>query len=315
MKKISIIIAVYNIENYIRKCLDSVISLDGDDIEILIVDDGSSDNSLKICKEYQKKDKRIRIIHQENKGLSSSRNVGIDNAKGEYIWFIDGDDYLPKNALKPIRKYLDKYDIICFNYNNVYNDKVIKDKNLKKYDDVHAKYILSFPSACNKVFKRKLFNNDRFPEDCCYNDVYIIPTLATKTDKIIFIDDCLYNYVYRDKSLSHSRKFNLSDSLYCLEHVYDTVYKKYPDAALCYYVNNLLIFNYAKAVKEHKKYDFKKLNKILKNKFPKYYKNKYFNTNLARKIYIRLVYMNMSKTVLFLTYIKLKLFNNYFVNR
>lgn len=311
MKKISIIVAVYNIEKYLTKCLDSIIAQKGDDIEILIVDDGSTDKSYIICKEYQKKDKRINLIHQKNKGLSSSRNVGIDNAQGEYLWFVDGDDYIEDNSIEIIRKYLDKYDIICFGYNYIQNKTLTKVFDNKTYDNINDKYILSHIVAWNKVLKKALFDNDRFPEGYKYNDVYIIPSLAYKTDKIIFIKEYLYNYIYRDNSLSHTRKFNLDEYIYCLNNVYNKVNKKYPDAAICYYINQLLIYKYAKEIITKEKYNYRKINKLLKDKFPKYYKNKYYNTSISKKIYIRLIYYDCIIIVKIINYLKLKIFNKY----
>ena len=303
---LSIVIAVYNIEKYLDKCLISVTKQIGDDIEILIIDDGSTDNSLAISKKYQKKDQRIKIIHQENKGLSISRNVGIDNANGEYIWFINGDDYIEDNSINILRKYLNKYDIICFNYNSIRNNKIVKTRDNKKYYSIHDKYILSYVNAWNKVFKKTLFDNDRFPSDNHYNDVYIVPSLIYKTNKIIFLDEYLYNYVYRDNSLSRTRPFYLDDYVNCLQNVYDKIKKDYPDAAVCFFVNQLLIYKYAKEIRYGYKYDYRKLNKILKNKFPKYYKNKYYNMGFLKKILIRLVYYNCIWIVKFITYLKFK---------
>ena len=309
MKKISIIIAVYNIESYISKCLDSVIKQKGNDIEIIIVDDGSTDNSLNICQKYQKKDKRIRIIHQENKGLNSVRNVGFDNSTGEYIWHIDGDDYIEDNSIDILRKYIDKYDIIYFNYNKIENNKLKKEKYDKKYDNLCDKYILGYTTVWNKIFKRYLFFDDKFPEGNAYNDIYIIPTLIYKTNSIIFIDNFLYNYVYRYNSLSHTRKFNLEDLLCCFNHIYNKLYNNYPDAVECFWVNQLLFYNYAKKIRYGNKYNYKAINKILKDKFPKYYKNKYYNRNLYMKIYIKLIYYDMIFLVKLITFIKLKVIN------
>jgi len=140
-----------------------------------------------------------------------------------------------------------------------------------------------------------------------YNDFYIIPSLIYKTNKLVIIDDCLYNYVYRDNSLSHTRKFNGDEYVACLNHVYDKIYDLYPDATICFYVNQLLLFHYAKEIRYGLKYDYKKLNKILKEKTPKYYKNKYFNKNIYMKIYIRLMYYDRIFLVKLITFIKFKI--------
>ena len=309
MKKISIVIAVYNISSYIERCLDSVIKQKGDDIEIIIVDDGSTDNSLDICKEYQKKDKRIKIFHQENKGLCSVRNIGLKESTGEYIWHIDGDDYIEDNSIDIIRKYLDKYDIICFNYYKFFDEKLhkIKMKDIKCYDNICDKYILSYPAVWNKVIKREVLEKELFPEANTYNDIYVIPALVKQTRRIIFIDDYLYYYIYRKGSLSNSRKFNLNDLIKCLDNVYDKVEKEHPDAAILFYINNLLIFNIVKEIVSKRKYNYRESNKILKKKIPKYYKSKYWNTSLGRKIYIRCAYYDLFFLVKIMTYIRMKL--------
>ena len=311
MKKLSIIIAVYNIEDYIGRCLDSVIKQKGDDIEILIVNDGSTDNSLNICKEYEKKDNRIRIISGKNKGLSTVRNKGYDNSTGEYIWHIDGDDYIEDGSVDILRKYIDKYDIIYFNYNKINNNTIEKIKYNKNYDNLCDKYILGYNVVWNKIIKRNIFDKDRFPEDCSYNDIYIIPTLVSKTKNIIFINEFLYNYVYRDNSLANTRVFNLKDYLYCLNNVYNKVYNYYPDAVECFFINQLIVYMYAKEIRYGNKFNYQKLNKILKDKFSKYYKNKYYNRNIYEKIYIRLVYYDIIFLVKLCTFLKLKVYNKY----
>ena len=311
-KKISIVIAVYNISSYIERCLDSVIKQKGDEIEILIIDDGSTDNSLDICKKYQKKDKRIKIFHQENKGLCAVRNIGLEKATGEYIWHIDGDDYIEDNSIDILRKYIDKYDIICFNFYKDIDGKLnkVKIKDISCYDNIYDKYILSYTAVWNKVIKREVLESELFPVGNSYNDVYVIPTLVKKTKKIIFLDDYLYYYVHRKSSLSNTRKFNLKDRLECLDHVYDTLKDEYYDAAVLFYINELLIFYITWKIEYKRNANFRELNKVLKEKFPKYYKCKYWNTSLGRKIYIRLAYCNMFTLVKFLTYLKMKVFNS-----
>lgn len=312
MINISIIIAVYNVSKYLNKCLDSVIKQKGDDIEIIIVNDGSTDNSLNICKLYEKKDRRIKIITEKNKGLSAVRNIGFKNSKGKYIWHIDGDDYLDDNSVDIIRNYIDKYDIIFFDF--LYFDEKsgnrIKMIDSKKYDNKESRYILSHPVIWNKVFKRELFEGELFPENCTYNDIYLIPSLVSKTKKIIYLNKCLYNYVYRSNSLSNSRIYNLKDMLFCLNNNKGRLEKEYPMEVECLFINYLLFIPMIKLVKEKAKFNPKCNNKILKEIYPKYYKNKYWNNRgLLRKIYIRLMYYDMTNLVKIITFLKLKVIN------
>ena len=115
---LSVIIPVYNVEPYLEQCLDSVINQTYKNLEIICINDGSSDNSLKILEKYQKKDSRIKLINQKNKGLSEARNAGLDVAKGEYIAFVDSDDYLELNAYKEAMKVMlqDKNPLILYDY-------------------------------------------------------------------------------------------------------------------------------------------------------------------------------------------------------
>jgi len=125
MIKLSLIVPIYNIEDYLEKCLDSLIKIKERKIEIILVNDGSTDGSLDLCLKYRKKDNRIKIINKKNGGLSDARNKGLKEANGEFIWFIDGDDYI--SDVDSLFKYLNKdNDIIVFNYNEVRNNKVIK---------------------------------------------------------------------------------------------------------------------------------------------------------------------------------------------
>ena len=114
--------------------------------------------------------------------------------------------------------------------------------------------------------------------DSCFL-FYIVPSLAYLTDNIIFVDKCLYNYIYRSTSLSKTRKFHYDDFLYCIDNVYNKVKDKYPDAASFFYINQLLVYRYAKEIRYGEKYNYKEVNKYLKEKCPKYYKSKYFNNS------------------------------------
>ena len=112
---ISVIVPVYNVEQYLKKCLDSVISQTYTNLEIILVDDGSTDNSLSICREFEKLDARVRVFSQNNRGPGSARNTGLNHAKGIYIAFVDSDDYLDKNIYKNLEKYIDeKIELIKF---------------------------------------------------------------------------------------------------------------------------------------------------------------------------------------------------------
>ncbi|OON95056.1 MAG: hypothetical protein ATN32_07360 [Candidatus Epulonipiscium fishelsonii] len=204
MAIISIIIPVYNVENYLKECLDSVINQTFKDIEILIINDGSTDNSLSICKQYAKQDKRIRLINRANGGLSAARNLGIQLATGQYITFIDSDDYIDLNmcynAIKYFRNY--KCDIVTFDFNEI-RDGIVYIKNqtdlIKHFSNEEAvkAILLNYPfttSAWGKFYKIDLFDEIRFPVNMIYEDVATIYKVVALSEKVIFSSKSKYYY-------------------------------------------------------------------------------------------------------------------------
>ncbi len=305
MKKISIIIPVYNVEKYLKKCLDSVIKQSYKNLEIIMVDDGSTDNSLNICLDYQKKDFRIKVIHQENKGLSAARNRGFEESTGEYIWFIDSDDFIEENSIEVIKPYLDKYDIIVFNYTEVRKDKVIKMNDTKEYDNVNQKYMLSYVIAWNKIYKRYILDGEKFPEGYIYEDVYLMPTLGLKTNKIVFIDEFLYNHVYRENSIINSG-FKLDDKLYALKHLDEKLAYNYKDELELIYIHNLLIACLMDKTTNYHLYN--EINVVMKDKFPNYYNNKYWvRQGFLKKIFLYCFYKKLYFIPNMLLYVKINI--------
>lgn len=215
MLKISIIIPIYNVEQYIEKCFESIIKQKGMfDVEIICVDDGSTDNSGIICDQYAKKDKRFKVIHKKNQGVASARNKGLDKAQGKYIAWIDPDDYIADNWYEKINTCIEKdIDFIFFDHINLtneftkevrYEDKsgyIKKEKFLKEL--VLDKKIKSY--LCTKVMKKVLFNNIRLPVKYrVLEDYAIMHRLAERAKTIYYISDCLYFYLLRNNSLSNS---------------------------------------------------------------------------------------------------------------
>ena len=197
-KLISVIINVYNREKFIGKCIESVINQTYKNLEILIINDGSTDNTLKICESY--KDERIRIITTENLGLSLSRNVGIDNAKGEYLYFIDSDDFVENDVIEYLYNLCKKYNakfstcipLTVFDYNFTVNNKNERIDVLTSYEMLKKVLILEDMSGTtwNKLLKKDLFSNIRF-EDRIINDVVVTYKLVIEAEKIIYFHDTL----------------------------------------------------------------------------------------------------------------------------
>lgn len=209
MHEISIIVPIYNAENYLSECINSILEQSYTNFELILVDDGSTDKSIEICKEFNNKDKRIKYIRKENGGVSSARNVGIRNSSGKYIAFVDSDDYIEKDFLKNLINY-DGYDLIIGGYKEFYNhkkgvfienEKIITLKNnAKDIDNLvyqnKVNILLYFP--WNKLYKRSIIVN---------NNLYFNENLISSEDTIFTIDYLLFsdriilipynNYIYR----------------------------------------------------------------------------------------------------------------------
>ena len=200
MPKISIIVPVYNVEKYLEKCIDSILNQSFRDFELILVDDGSTDNSGYVCDRYKDQDNRIIVIHKENGGVSSARNRGLDIARGDFIGFMDSDDFIHKDMYKILYDNLIKNeaDLAICKAQNVYQDETIKLNNI--VEDFPVKVLTSkdalkklynirttFVYAWNKLYKRELFEELRYPENKIYEDEWLSPKLLYKSSKIVYI--------------------------------------------------------------------------------------------------------------------------------
>lgn len=216
MIKISIIVPVFNVEKYLDRCITNIINQSYSNIEIIIINDGSTDNSLDICNKYKKIDNRIIVINQENQGLSAVRNKGIDIATGEYILFVDSDDILNVDLLKNIESLLNKEnDVICFQHS-------INDSMEYTYLDIEDKLKLSGEDFLELLYeKNKMFcvvwkycyrkefldeNKLKFHEGIIYEDEEWNTIMLCKAKSVIFRDFVGYNYFIRGGSITTSNK-------------------------------------------------------------------------------------------------------------
>ena len=238
MECCSVIIPVYNVEKYIERCLESVVHQEYKNLEIIIIDDGSTDTSGLICDKYQEKDSRITVIHQKNSGQSAARNRALDVIKGKYVAFIDSDDYISPNFISDMIYYMQKNDadIGMCNVKLVYDeladvnditfgetDSLIsvwdKDQAIKKM--LTTSYIGEF--MCNKVFNSRLFEGIRQPESHIYEDVAIIYKILDKCkSSIIYMDEGRYFYFQRQDSSTHNQ---FEDKDLFLIHVIEEIIK------------------------------------------------------------------------------------------
>ena len=192
MKKVSVIVPVYNVEKYLNKCLDSLVNQTLNDIEIIIVNDGSPDNSQNIIDEYVKRyPKLVNSFIKENGGQGSARNLGLDHATGEYISFVDSDDWLDLNTLEEMYNlaHQNKSDIVVCDMIDHYEDGSSKEFNCTKYTSVYE----VTPSACNKIFKRSIIGNIRFLNGEWYEDFNFTTKLLMLDVKIDTISKCFYH--------------------------------------------------------------------------------------------------------------------------
>ncbi|MBR3148449.1 MAG: glycosyltransferase [Alphaproteobacteria bacterium] len=198
MPKVSVIIPVYNTEKYLSRCLDSIVNQTYKDLEIICINDGSTDDSLKILKEYAKKDKRIKIITQKNQGLSVTRNVGLENITGQYISFIDSDDYVDLDYYECLVNLMEKNnaDVVMCGMRIVDNDVVSKNTTPNMTTNNFIKKIQNLPngSTCDKLFKADLFKNLTFPVGKYYEDNIVLLKTMFYSDVVVFTNKVSYYY-------------------------------------------------------------------------------------------------------------------------
>lgn len=196
---ISVIVPVYNVEKYLDKCLESILRQTFKDFECIIVDDGSPDNSNIIIDKYLKLDQRFKVIHQKNMGLSAARNTGLDIAKGDYIVFVDSDDYIADDYLEKFAlKIADTdTDIVICGFIEAYKDYEKSKVFAAESTEVIKQNVLAdvWPSyVWNKCYKKDLFANVRFPVGKIFEDILTIPEVCLYARKIVCIPDKLYYY-------------------------------------------------------------------------------------------------------------------------
>lgn len=208
---ISVIIPVYNVEKYLKRCLDSVLNQTYSSLEIILIDDGSKDNSGKICDEYAQRDHRIITIHKDNGGLSDARNVGIENMRGQYVTFIDSDDYVAADYVDYLYRLLIEYNVeisMC-HYKKVYSEKepfdiksmsveLLDSKCAMEYYLYHKKFTAS---AYCKMYKRNLFDSIRYPVGKYYEDMAVICQLLDSANQVAIGNQQKYYYLQRESSI------------------------------------------------------------------------------------------------------------------
>lgn len=218
--KLSIIVPIYKVEQYLAKCVDSLLNQDllPEEYEIVLVDDGSPDRCGEICDEYAAKFANIKVVHRANGGLSAARNSGIEVAQGQYIQFVDSDDYLEPNVLKTLvaRMETDNLDILRFDYQNVNEHYEVFDPNKegKRYVDYRDEVCDGLFFLTNRlglgcyawqfIIKREMLASCRFKEGIYFEDTEWTPRLLLKAKRVTSTDLMVYNYLMREGSITQS---------------------------------------------------------------------------------------------------------------
>lgn len=307
---LSIIVPVFNVEQYLNRCIDSILAQTFLDFELILINDGSTDKSKEICEEYCKKDHRIKLINKENGGLSSARNMGLKIAKGKYIGFVDSDDFISKNMYKNIIEVMNKEncDIGIGRTVWVYEGKEIENvcstneyklmnnreglKNLILAEDF-------LETAWDKVYKKELFKDIEFPEKKLHEDTATIYKLFSKSKRSVYIDSTSYFYVQREGSIVNTKLNDklFYDKLWAIKEMNYFIYQNHKELVdECNYLYCGVVLDLLKKIK-----DLGLLNK--NNEYVKYLQN---YSRLKRKDIIKNTYLTKAQKVLLMSLIKSK---------
>lgn len=213
---ISVIVPIYNVDEYLDRCIESIVNQSYTNLEIILVDDGSPDNCPSLCDDWAKKDSRIKVIHKENGGAGSARNTGIKNATGEWIGFVDGDDSIDEKFYNTLLQKALSYsaDISACDFFFIDENG---EKNLEEYcteictfdsnellEEFYSSCKSHWVSFCNKIIKKEMFEGLSFPEHRYFEDWTLAPMLYFKSRKTVYSPEPLYNYFYREGSAIHT---------------------------------------------------------------------------------------------------------------
>ncbi len=208
---VSIIVPVYNVEKYLGACVDSIVRQSYKNIEIILIDDGSTDSSGDLCDQWAKEDPRIRVIHQNNRGLSSARNTGLDNCSGECITFIDSDDYVAEDYLETLWRLINLEGVTISQVGANTAGKPIKNDNSYSVMNTreYLKSSMFMTAAWGKLYLRKAFDGVRFPDGKVYEDNAVVYKVVYFEEKLALTEDVLYFCNIRDDSINTRSRYSL----------------------------------------------------------------------------------------------------------
>lgn len=298
MPKVSVIVPVYNVEKYISKCLNSLVNQTLKDIEIIVVNDGSKDGSKEIIKEYEEKYSNIVYVEKPNGGLSDARNFGLKYAKGEFIAFLDSDDYVDYTIYEKMYKKAndENADYVECDFYWAYPDKKKEDVGIR-YTNKKEMMIYARVVAWNKLIKRERIK-DLFPVGLNYEDVEFFYKLLPNVQKFGFVEEPLIYYVQRENSIINKQNYKTGQIFNVFNNVIDfykknNLYDEYKDELEYTYARILLCSSLKRIAKVDDEVARKRLEietwQNLNTKFPNWKKNKYLKQKSGKNFYMKSV--------------------------
>ncbi len=277
MMKVSVIVPVYNAKDYLEKCLDSLINQSYKDIEIILVNDGSTDNSLEIIKKYSKKYSNISYIDIDNHGQGYARNLGLSKATGDYIMFLDSDDYVSFDIIQKLMDNLGDSDISVCDIYKVINGNNQLFVNYHDFGNDSVSLMLSHPGPVAKLYKKDVLKGVRFLEGVYYEDLSFTPIVALNTKRITHVEEALYYYIIHDNSTMKQVKYNpkMDDIFKIIDYLKDKL-KKYPEEFNYLCIEHLLYSAVLRYI-DHQECtkQLERINSIMKE-IPNWKDNKYY---------------------------------------
>jgi len=289
---ISVIVPIYNVEQYLKRSLDSILKQTYKNIEVVLINDGSTDKSRDICEEYQKKDKRVKLINKKNEGVAIARNTGLENSSGNFITFVDSDDVIELDYIECLYNVLlkTKSDISICSFFDVYDEKYICEKKetvIKEFNVEEALESLLYENEVDaspwaKLFKKDLFENINFGTYRKFEDFATIYKLIMKCNKICYINQKKYYYYHRNNSLMRN-KFSESnlDVLEINKDMNKEIIKVYPNMYLA--LNNRMMCTYFYLIRNIDKKKYKLIYNEAIDFIKKNRKEIFYNKNIGLK--------------------------------
>lgn len=295
--KVSVIVPVYNTEKYLEKCLESIVNQTYKDIEIIIINDGSTDNSSKIINKYV--DKYSNIVYKEitNHGQGYARNLGIKLSSGDYIMFLDSDDYVDVDIISKMINKIGTCDVVVCDIYKVIGNELVNFKNYYNYFKDNINLMLSHPGPVAKLYKKEVIKNVSFLENVYYEDLSFTPVISLNVNKVCYINEYLYYYVIHANSTMLKKEFNekINSIFKVMDYLKDKL-KSYPEELEYLHIEHLLY----SATLRYLDYDdtqkyLKKINDIM-IKYPNWKKNKYYKMKSYKfKLVCHLAYKKQYK--------------------